>query len=78
MPVRTIQHYLGDNMKDERKIRFKVTGGFYDGQELMIPPPIHWVQKALVFQSPDGDYENYLFSRIDYSAKFLGVVVPNS
>ena len=59
------------------KIRFRAIGGFYDGQDLMIAPPIVWEQKALVFKSPDGCWENYLFSRLDYSAKFIGIMESN-
>lgn len=58
------------------QIVFQATGGPHDGLPLMIKPPIAWMQKDLVLQSENGDglWHRYLFNRLDYSARYMGVV----
>lgn len=66
-------------MNNEQQIIFMASGGPYDKQPLKIPPPIHWTANDLVLPSPvgDGTWHRYIFSRIDYSARYKGIMIPN-
>ena len=62
------------------QIIFKAIGGPYNGQPLYIQPPIVWEQTELVMQAEHGDrqiWHKYRFSRVDYTARYLGEIVPN-
>ena len=66
-------------MAEMKKLVFQAQGGPFDGQQLLLDPPFVPVAKPLVMPHPEhtGVFVNYVFSRLDWSAKYVGDVLPN-